>query len=401
MRTVAILPVKTLRPRQAAADRRVPGSARAGGRDGRRRARRARRRARARRGDRRDRPGRERSAPTCVIVHDPVEAGQSAAAARGIEAALERGAERVLLVPGDCPALDPGEVSALLEITRRRRDRARTATGPERTRCCSRRRRSCAPAFGEGSFARHTTARRGGGRVLRRSPTRARWSSTSTRPTTSRRCAAPWAHARAAPRAPAGCSRTPRLLELRRAPGPAGDPARGRPGGAAGAPPTPGLRSTDVVAIAHKVGLQGRGADRAPGRRRPGRAGACRLAHEHDKDPRHVEVVLSEAAEVVRADAGRLICRTRHGFVCANAGVDASNAGEPDSLVLLPLDPDALGPGAARRAARAPGGGDHRQLRPRVARGPVRDRDRDRRPPARWRTGAGCPTASGASCTPR
>ena len=43
----------------------------------------------------------------------------------------------------------------------------------------------------------------------------------------------------------------------------------------------------------------------------------------------------------MRADAGRLICRTRHGFVCANAGVDASNAGGPDTLVLLPLDPDA------------------------------------------------------------
>src|SRR3954468_23657008 len=50
------------------------------------------------------------------VVHDPVEAGQSAAAARGIAAALERGAERVLLVPGDCPALDPREVSTLLAI---------------------------------------------------------------------------------------------------------------------------------------------------------------------------------------------------------------------------------------------------------------------------------------------
>ena len=49
-----------------------------------------------------------------TVVHDPVEAGQSAAALRGIDAALERGAERVLLVPGDCPALDPREVSALL-----------------------------------------------------------------------------------------------------------------------------------------------------------------------------------------------------------------------------------------------------------------------------------------------
>ena len=68
----------------------------------------------ARRGDRRHRAGRRRRPPACTVVHDPVEAGQSAAALRGIDAALERGAERVLLVPGDCPALDPDEVSALL-----------------------------------------------------------------------------------------------------------------------------------------------------------------------------------------------------------------------------------------------------------------------------------------------
>ena len=59
-------------------------------------------------------------------------------------------------------------------------------------------------------------------------------------------------------------------------------------------------------------------------------------------------MILSEAAELVRADAGRLICRTRHGFVCANAGVDSSNAGEPDAVVLLPEDPD-----ASARALRA------------------------------------------------
>src|SRR4051794_41220624 len=49
------------------------------------------------------------------VVHDPEETGQSAAAARGIAVARERGADRVLLVPGDCPALDPGEVERLLE----------------------------------------------------------------------------------------------------------------------------------------------------------------------------------------------------------------------------------------------------------------------------------------------
>ena len=76
---------------------------------------------------------------------------------------------------------------------------------------------------------------------------------------------------------------------------------------------------------------------------------AERLAREHGKDdPRHVQVVLDESAEIVRAERGVFICRTRHGFVCANAGVDASNA-EPGTLVLLPDDPDA----SARRIRRA------------------------------------------------
>jgi coenzyme F420-0:L-glutamate ligase/coenzyme F420-1:gamma-L-glutamate ligase len=108
---------------------------------------------------------------------------------------------------------------------------------------------------------------------------------------------------------------------------------------------------TDVVAIAHKVVSKAEGrivrlADVTPGAR------ALELAGPHGKDPRQVEVILRESAEVVRADAGRLICRTRHGFVCANAGVDASNATEPDTLILLPLDPDAS---ARRLRASLPG----------------------------------------------
>jgi len=67
---------------------------------------------------------------------------------------------------------------------------------------------------------------------------------------------------------------------------------------------------------------------------------AVELATNWEKDPRHVEVVLRESKRIVRMDRGVIICETRHGFVCANAGVDASNA--PDGrLVLLPLDPDA------------------------------------------------------------
>jgi len=107
------------------------------------------------------------------------------------------------------------------------------------------------------------------------------------------------------------------------------------------------LLPTDVLVIAHKVVSKAEGrvvrlTDVTPGAR------ALELAAEHGKDPRAVEVILGEATELVRADAGRLICRTRHGFVCANAGVDASNAGAADTLVLLPLDPD-----ASARALRA------------------------------------------------
>lgn len=62
-------------------------------------------------------------------------------------------------------------------------------------------------------------------------------------------------------------------------------------------------------------------------------------------DPRLVEVILGESAEIVRAEHGVLICRTHSGLVCAHAGVDLSNSGERDRAVLLPRDPD----GAARQ----------------------------------------------------
>jgi coenzyme F420-0:L-glutamate ligase/coenzyme F420-1:gamma-L-glutamate ligase len=108
-----------------------------------------------------------------------------------------------------------------------------------------------------------------------------------------------------------------------------------------------GLRAGDVLAVAHKVVSKAEGRVVALDDVTPGED-ARALAAQHGKDPRHVQVILDEAAEVVRADAGRLICRTRHGFVCANAGVDASNAGAPGTLVLLPADPD-----SSARALRA------------------------------------------------
>jgi coenzyme F420-0:L-glutamate ligase / coenzyme F420-1:gamma-L-glutamate ligase len=68
-------------------------------------------------------------------------------------------------------------------------------------------------------------------------------------------------------------------------------------------------------------------------------AAARELAADHD--PRHLEVILGESTRLVRTRPPLVIAETRHGFVCASAGVDASNAAGPGTLVLLPLDPDA------------------------------------------------------------
>ena len=67
--------------------------------------------------------------------------------------------------------------------------------------------------------------------------------------------------------------------------------------------------------------------------------GARRLAG--DEDPRRLEVILSESKRIVRTRPPLVIAETRHGFVCASAGVDSSNAPEPETVVLLPEDPDA------------------------------------------------------------
>jgi coenzyme F420-0:L-glutamate ligase/coenzyme F420-1:gamma-L-glutamate ligase len=101
-----------------------------------------------------------------------------------------------------------------------------------------------------------------------------------------------------------------------------------------------GYEPGDVLVVAHKIVSKAEGALRAledvvVGER------ARELAREHAKDPRHVQVILDESAAVLRAQRGVLICRTHHGFVCANAGVDTSNAPEDGALVVLPRDPDA------------------------------------------------------------
>ena len=108
-----------------------------------------------------------------VVVHDPVEAGQSAAALLGIAAAVERGAERVLLVPGDCPSLEPGEVGSVLAAGdaaaggAAAADAAAGGAAPRSVVIVADRHgtgtnallltppHAIAPAFGPGSFERH------------------------------------------------------------------------------------------------------------------------------------------------------------------------------------------------------------------------------------------------------
>ncbi len=99
------------------------------------------------------------------------------------------------------------------------------------------------------------------------------------------------------------------------------------------------LQEGDVLVIAHKIVSKAEGRIRSLADVHPEQR-AIELANRLDKDPRQVQVILDETQQVLRAERGVLICVTHHGFVCANAGVDASNAPGPDMVVLLPTDPD-------------------------------------------------------------
>jgi coenzyme F420-0:L-glutamate ligase/coenzyme F420-1:gamma-L-glutamate ligase len=110
-----------------------------------------------------------------------------------------------------------------------------------------------------------------------------------------------------------------------------------------------GLEDGDVVVVAQKAvskieGRVVRLADVEPSERARELAGP-------DGDARQLEVILRESAEVVRSRPPLVIAETQLGFVCASAGVDASNAPEEGTLVLLPLDPDASARGLRERLA--------------------------------------------------
>ena len=99
------------------------------------------------------------------------------------------------------------------------------------------------------------------------------------------------------------------------------------------------LRPGDVLVVTHKVMSKAEGRLVDLGTVEPS-ALAEEYAARLGKDPRQIEVVLRESRRVVRMDRGVVISETRHGFVCANAGVDASNVPGEDMVCLLPADPD-------------------------------------------------------------
>jgi coenzyme F420-0:L-glutamate ligase / coenzyme F420-1:gamma-L-glutamate ligase len=100
------------------------------------------------------------------------------------------------------------------------------------------------------------------------------------------------------------------------------------------------LRAGDIVVVTHKIvsKAEGRLVDL---REIEPSALAKGFASRYGRDPRQIEVVLQESSRIVRMDRGLVISETRHGFVCANAGVDASNVPGDDMVCLLPIDPDA------------------------------------------------------------
>jgi len=99
------------------------------------------------------------------------------------------------------------------------------------------------------------------------------------------------------------------------------------------------LENGDVVVISQKIVSKAEGRVRRLSSVLPS-AEARKLAALLGKEPALVELILAESSEVLRAERGILIVETKHGFVCANAGIDSSNLPQPDTVCLLPEDPD-------------------------------------------------------------
>ena len=98
------------------------------------------------------------------------------------------------------------------------------------------------------------------------------------------------------------------------------------------------IQNGDILVVTHKIVSKAEGRIVDLARIKPSTK-AISMAKKHDKDPRVMELILKESIQILRAKNGIIISETKHGFVCANAGVDQSNV-EGDTAVLLPVAPD-------------------------------------------------------------
>lgn len=100
------------------------------------------------------------------------------------------------------------------------------------------------------------------------------------------------------------------------------------------------IENGDILVVAQKAVSKAEGRTIDLATVKPSRKAAA-LAKELQKDPRVVQLILDEAREIVMVKNGIIVTETRHGFVCANSGVDQSNLALDNAAVLLPVDPDA------------------------------------------------------------
>ena len=277
------------------------------------------------------------------VVPDPDDDGHVEAALAGIARAEVEGAECVVLLPGDCPLLDPRELDRLLTGVPERYvaivpDRHGTGTNALVLALRTRSR----PAFGEGSCARHVAAAREAGVPFAVEEL----ASLALDLDTPGRRRRPDPRARGAPRTRQAHRQGPGHMSE----GAAGElrivPVAGLPEFAEGMRVGEEIAGRaefedgDVVVVSQKIVSKAEGRVRKLSAVTPG-AEAQQLAARLGKEPALVELILAESREVLRAERGVLITETHHGFVCANAGIDSSNLPDADTVCLLPRDPDA------------------------------------------------------------
>ena len=99
------------------------------------------------------------------------------------------------------------------------------------------------------------------------------------------------------------------------------------------------LKENDVIVITHKIISKSEGRTIDLTKIIPSEE-AKKISFRTGKDPRLVELIISQSNEIIKIEREIIITETKHGFVCANSGIDTSNVGKSNHVVLLPLDPD-------------------------------------------------------------